>query len=75
MVDRNGKVCEYDGYEIPEPMPDTPRRRLMHKQAVLEGLRLAKEIQKKYGIKPKRDQEKEIIGERSRKCWKPWIND
>ena len=50
MVDKNGNVCEFDGYKLPEVMPASPEREKLHKQAVEEGRRLVEEIKKKYGF-------------------------
>lgn len=50
MLDKNGCVCEYDGYIIPEPMPDSPERRRLHQEAVEEGKRLVERIKQQYGF-------------------------
>ncbi len=50
MLDTNGNVCEYDGYKIPEQMPDTPEREKLHNEAVEESRKLLEEMRKKYGF-------------------------
>lgn len=44
MLDKNGKVCEFDGYVIPKTLPDTPEREAKHKAAVEEGRKLVQQI-------------------------------
>ena len=48
MIDRDGLVCEYDGYEIPEQGPDTPENRILREKAMEEFKEQAKIIKEKH---------------------------
>lgn len=50
MVDKNGNVCEYDGYKMPKVMPESEDREELHKEAVEEGRKLLEEAKKKYNF-------------------------
>ena len=47
MLDKNGKVCEFDGYVVPKTLPDTPEREVRHREAVEEGRKLVQQIKNK----------------------------
>lgn len=44
MLDRNGAVCEYDGYVIPERGEDTPENKALREQAMKEFKEQARKL-------------------------------
>ena len=44
MLDMDGLVCEYDGYEIPEKGEDTPENRMLRNQAMKEAKEQARKL-------------------------------
>ena len=50
MVDKYGKVCEYDGYVIPEKGEDTPENRALREKAMKEFKEKARRIREKMGV-------------------------
>lgn len=48
MLDKNGLVCEYDGYKIPKQGPDTPENKILRERAMEEFRKQAKEIKEKH---------------------------
>ena len=51
MLDRDGLVCEYDGYEVPEQGPDTLENRILREKAMKEFKEQAKRIKEKHNNK------------------------
>lgn len=49
MLDKNGLVCEYDGYVIPEKGEDTPENRILREEAMARTLEKARRIIKERG--------------------------
>ena len=48
MVDKNGLVCEYDGYAIPEKGEDTPENKVLREKAMAEFKKMAKAIREEH---------------------------
>ncbi len=50
MKDSKGRVCEYDGYVIPERGEDTAENRKLREEAMREFKKKAKELRIKRGV-------------------------
>lgn len=44
MIDERGRVCEYDGYTIPEKGEDTPENKALREKAMEEFKEKAKKL-------------------------------
>ena len=49
MLDRDGLVCEYDGYVITEQGEDTPENRVLREKAMEKALERARRIMEERG--------------------------